>query len=73
MALSKCDALDEETIGEKLAMLKAAARKKPLVVSAVSGRGVPELLAALAKEIGRSQGKEREAATAGEPRPPWQP
>jgi hypothetical protein len=31
------------------------------------------VLAALAKEIGRAQGKEREAAVAGEARPRWQP
>jgi GTPase len=73
VALSKCDALTAEALAEKAADLKAASRKKPLLVSAVSGRGVPEVLAALAKEIGRSQGKEREASTANEPRPRWQP
>ncbi len=55
VALSKCDALDADTLAEKAAALKAAARKKPLLLSAVSGRGVPEALAALAKEIGRTQ------------------
>ena len=73
VALSKCDALDAETLAAKAAALKAASRKKPLLLSAVSGRGVPEALAALAKEIGKNQSKEREAAVAGEPRPPWQP
>jgi GTP-binding protein len=73
VALTKCDALDAETLEERTAALKAAARKKPFAISAVSGRGVPEVLAALAREIGRAQGKEREAALAGEPRPRWQP
>ena len=73
VALSKCDALDADTLAEKAAALKAAARKKPLLLSAVSGRGVPEALAALAKEIGRTQSKERAAAVAGETRPRWQP
>ena len=73
VALSKCDALDEDTIAVKLAELKAAARKKPLVLSAVSGKGVREALAALAKEIG-AQDKERAAAAAeGEGPRPWRP
>jgi GTP-binding protein len=73
VALTKCDALDAETLAERAAALKAAARKKPLLVSAVSGQGVPEVLAALAREIGRAQGKEREVAAGGEMRPRWQP
>ncbi len=73
VALSKCDALDADALAAKAAALKAAARKKPLLLSAVSGRGVPEALAALAKEIGRTQRKERETSVAGEARPPWQP
>jgi GTP-binding protein len=71
LALSKCDALDAATLGAKAAELKAAARRKPLLLSAVSGQGVKEALAALAREIGKAQEKEREAA--GEPRPRWQP
>src|SRR5215470_16870239 len=71
VALTKCDALDAETIAAKSAELKAAARKKPLVVSAVSGAGVKELLAALAREIGK--GQQREKAATGEPRPRWEP
>ena len=74
VALSKCDALDEKTLAAKVAELKAAARKKPLILSAVSGKGVREALAALAKEIGKAQGKEREAAAAeGEEPAPWRP
>jgi GTP-binding protein len=73
VALSKCDALDAEALEERAAALKAAARKKPLLLSAVSGRGVPDALAALAREIGRAQGKERAVATGGEARPRWQP
>ena len=59
VALSKCDALDEATLAEKAAELKAAARKKPLILSAVSGPGVKEALSALAREIeqGRGQGE----------------
>ena len=71
VALTKCDALDEATIAAKSAELKAVARKKPVVLSAVSGLGVKELLAALAREIGK--GQQQEAAATGEPPPPWRP
>ena len=73
VALSKCDALDADALAAKAAALKAAARKKPLLLSAVSGRGVPEALAALAKEIGKAQGKEREVVAGAEAPPRWQP
>ena len=73
VALSKCDALDEAALAAKAAELKAAARKKPLLLSAASGRGVKEALAALAREIERTEGKERERDATGEPRPRWQP
>ena len=62
VALSKCDALDEATLAAKAAELKAAARKKPMLLSAASGRGVKEALAALAREIGRPRARTREAA-----------
>jgi GTP-binding protein len=72
VALSKCDALDEATLAAKAVELKAASRKKPLLLSAVSGRGMPEARAALAREIDRSVAKERGAEAIAEPRP-WQP
>ncbi len=70
VALSKCDAIDEETIRERLEALKKAARKTPLVVSAVSGQGVKEALFALAREIGRVQKQEDDE---DEPDQPWRP
>jgi GTP-binding protein len=73
LALSKCDALDAATLAEKAAELKAAARKKPLLLSAASGLGVKEALAALAREIERSQSKEREVEEAATEPQPWQP
>jgi hypothetical protein len=60
-------------LAEKAAVLKAAARKKPLLISAASGRGVPEVLAALAKEIARAQGKEREASAHEKVGTAWRP
>jgi GTP-binding protein len=72
VALSKCDALDDAAIAAKAEEIKTVARKKLLVVSAVSGRGMKEALAALAREIDRSRSAER-AAAQGEERQPWQP
>src|SRR5262249_32796397 len=59
VALSKCDAVDAETMRARVDALKTAARKKPLLVSAVSGLGVKDLLFALTKEIGRAEKLER--------------
>lgn len=53
VALSKCDALDDESLAISFEALKKAARKTPLLLSAVSGRGVKEALFALTREIGR--------------------
>jgi GTP-binding protein len=72
VALSKCDALDEETLAAKAESLKAAARKRPMLVSAVSGDGVKEVVLALAREIERSQAKEKLADATAAPKP-WQP
>jgi GTP-binding protein len=73
VALSKCDALDDDTLAAKAAGLKAASRKKPHLVSAVSGRGVKDVLAALAREIGKADAEERKASAEGEERRPWRP
>ena len=53
VALSKADALDPETLASKFAELKKAARKTPLILSAVSSKGVKEALYALIREIQR--------------------
>src|SRR5476651_719757 len=44
VALSKADAQSADDIKRQVALLKRAAKKTPLVVSAVSGAGVPEVL-----------------------------
>jgi GTP-binding protein len=69
VALTKCDALDAQTIALRVEALRKAARKKPLVISAVSGEGMKEALFALAREIGRIEDK----AEAEQPRPAWRP
>jgi GTP-binding protein len=70
VALSKCDAVDEETLAARVEELKKAARKKPLVLSAVSGQGVREALFALAREIGKAQDIEHAEEPADQP---WRP
>ncbi len=72
IALSKCDALDAETIAERQDALKRAARKKPLLLSAVSGMGVQDVLFALARVIEGSRDEERSETEATEARG-WQP
>ncbi len=59
-----------ETIKDRLAALQKAARKKPLVLSAVSGLGIKDALFALSREIGRA---EKDEADAEMEHKPWQP
>ncbi len=71
VALSKIDALDEAARAEKAEILHKAARKKPLLLSAVSGEGIPQTLYALTREIGRAEKREEDESS--EPAKPWQP
>jgi len=64
VALNKADALSADEIKEQAARLKRAAKKPPLVVSAVSGKGVPEVLRALMQVIEKTRSGEVEASTA---------
>jgi GTPase len=70
VALSKADAMSAVAIKQQAALLKRAAKKTPLVVSAVSGDGVAEVLRALLKVIDRARrdGVEEHAVDAA-----WQP
>ncbi len=70
VALSKCDAIDKETLEVRAEALKKAAKKKPLVLSAVSGEGMREALFALGREITRGKKESAEAAT---PKQSWRP
>ena len=71
VALSKCDAVDAKTLKERIAALKKAARKEPIVLSAVSRLGVKETLYALTGEITR--GREKAAAPAVKKDKVWRP
>jgi GTPase len=69
VALSKCDAVDGAALPDKVAALTRAARKKPLLVSAVARQGLSQVLGALAREIAKAK---RPTAGAEGPRP-WRP
>jgi GTPase len=71
VALSKCDALDDATLAERRDSLKKAARKTPLILSAVSGQGVKDALYALAREITRAHSADE--GDDGEEAGSWQP
>jgi GTP-binding protein len=70
VALSKADALSADEIKQQLARLKRAAKKQPLVVSAVSGDGVAEVLRALYQVIEKARRSPAELSVATSA---WQP
>ncbi len=70
VALSKADALSADDIKQQLARLKRAAKKQPLVVSAVSGDGVADVLRALYRVIEKARPTAAEASTTTSA---WQP
>jgi GTP-binding protein len=51
VALNKADALSADEIKRQVTALQRVAKRKPLVISAVSGAGVPDVLRALLKVI----------------------
>ena len=64
VALSKADALDETALKQQAARLKRAAKRAPLILSSVAGRGVADALRALAAHIPVSRRDEAEKPTA---------
>ncbi len=69
VALTKADALDEETLKEQVARLKRACGTKPFVVSAAAGQGVEAVLRQLLSVIDEARGAEAPAAAPAEWRP----
>ena len=67
VALSKCDAVTPEALAEKAAELQRAARKKPLLLSAVAHQGVREALLKLAKIVREPAKEPPKPAAAWEP------
>jgi len=70
LALSKIDALDPETRAMRAAELEAVAGRAPMLVSGVSGEGVPELLRAALAQIREGRA---EAAALVAPPETWRP
>jgi GTP-binding protein len=70
LALSKADAVAKDELKKKARALKEAAGFAPLIVSAVTGEGVPEVLRALAHQIEavRTEDRARPVRAAG-----WRP
>lgn len=70
VALTKCDAVTPEVAAEKAAELQRATRRKPLLLSAVAGAGVREVLLKLGKIVYQPKEKEEpeEPATSWEPK-----
>jgi GTPase len=71
VALSKCDALDDAMIAERMEVLQKAARKKPIVLSAVSKLGMKDALYALVREIRIAETRDDELEP--DQQKPWQP
>jgi GTP-binding protein len=69
VALSKVDAIDDETLKAQTDRLKRAAKRKPLRLSAASGAGVREALRAVLAVIDEAKAGEERA----EPAPAWAP
>jgi GTP-binding protein len=67
VALNKADALTPEQLKQQTARLKRAAKKTPLVISGVTGRGVTDALRALAKVIDQSSEPKQAAEAAWHP------
>lgn len=72
LALNKIDALTPEVREEKAAELEAVAGRRPMLVSGVSGEGVPELLRAAWAEVKKTRGALAEESEAGQVTG-WQP
>jgi GTP-binding protein len=69
VALSKADALDEDTLKEQVARLKRAAKRAPIVLSSASGKGVQEVLHALLAVIDEARTDDKAVAEPAEWRP----
>ena len=60
LALNKCDALDEETLKERLKDLEQASASKVIPISGVSGQNVDQVIQLLAETIGKEKTLEAE-------------
>lgn len=68
VALSKIDAVGEEELQERFDALEAVTGQRPLLLSAVTGRGVKDALFALTRDIETAK-----AVANAPPEEPWRP
>jgi len=73
VALSKADAVPKDELKKKARALKKVAGAEPLIVSAATGEGVPQVLRALAAEIKSIRAAKKQEAPADEPSQRWRP
>jgi GTP-binding protein len=73
VALSKSDAVPKDELKKKARALKKAAGTEPLIASAATGEGVPQVLRALAAEIKSVRAAKMQEAPAGAPSQRWRP
>jgi GTP-binding protein len=71
VALNKADAMTADEIKRQAARLKRAAKATPLIVSAATGAGMPQVLRALIEVVARARGAAD--APPGIRMPAWQP
>jgi GTPase len=70
VALNKVDAIPKAALTKKLASLKKACGHDVFAISGVSGDGVPEILRALAKVIGKTRAAAKKTK---DPKTEWRP
>ncbi|MCD0423536.1 MAG: GTPase ObgE [Rhodopseudomonas sp.] len=75
VALNKIDAVEPDELKKQKDRLKRAAKKTPLLLSGVTGQGVPEALRALVAVIGEAPVSDKAIGTADNPAEakPWAP
>jgi GTP-binding protein len=73
VALSKSDAVPKDELKKKARALKKAAGTEPLIASAATGEGVPQVLRALAAEIKSVRAAKMQEAPACAPSQRWRP
>jgi GTP-binding protein len=73
VALSKADAVPKDELKKKARALKKVAGAEPLIVSAATGEGVPQVLRALAAEIKSVRAAKKQETPLGAPSQRWRP
>ncbi|AVT74229.1 GTPase ObgE [Rhodopseudomonas palustris] len=75
VALNKIDAVEPDELKKQKDRLKRAAKKTPLLLSGITGQGVPEALRALVAVIGEAPVSDKAIGTADNPAEakPWAP